>query len=259
MTLLRLIPLGLALCAPALADGVTALRDGEAYTYRVSWGPFGGAGEIKVAAAKETADGVGRLRITTHTSTRGMVRLLFPFDGSGDSLFDLRDGRLLAAQATTQARKERTQASIVFDYAQAKASYTDYVKPKRSATLALPDGQLTDFITSLIQARSWNLVPGQSHEAVVLFDNEFYTLNITAERIETVETAHGKKSALLLVPRMIGTPKGMFRKGGEVHVWISDDDARLPVRFEVRLPVGTAVALLTEHREPAAKVARLGR
>ena len=251
MRVLRFILPALLFGTPALAGDMTALHDGESYTFRVSWGPFFGAGDVNLTAAQEKNDDGSRLRITTRTSTRGVIRVLFPFDGTGDSFFDERDGRLMEARATTKARKDQTNASIRFDYDKAEAVYTDHLKPARNTTLAVPSGHFTDFITTLVQARQWNLAPGQSREVFVLFDNDFYHLNITAERIETVNTAKGKQAALLLIPRMVGKPKGMFRKGGEVRVWIADNAEHLPVRFEVKLQVGTAVALLTAHSEAA--------
>jgi hypothetical protein len=105
-------------------------------------------------------------------------------------------------------------------------------------------------ITALIQSRSWNLAAGESHEALVMFDNEFYPMKITAEREETISTPKGPRKALLLIPRMIGKTKGMFRKGGEVRIWVSTDRERLPLRFEVRLKVGTAYAILRDYKAP---------
>lgn len=249
MKILCWIVFCLALNPVIHAQTSSALSPGESYTYRVSWGPFIGAGEISLAADTETKDGLERLRITTRTRSRGVIRALFPFDGSGDSFFDPRDGRLLEANATTQARSDKTDASILFDYRTAKAVYTDHLKPKRNTTLAVPEGQFSDFFTTLIQARQWNLSLGQSREVYVLFDDDFYHLKITAERFEKISTASGRRSALLLMPRMVGKPKGMFRKGGEVRVWIADDATHLPLRFEVKLQVGTVVALLTEHTD----------
>ena len=254
MTFFRFTLLFLAFATALRAETSSALNDGESYSFRVSWGPFFNAGEITLAAKKETALGVNRLRITTRTSSRGVIRTLFPFDGTGESFFDEASGRLLEARAETAAGQKKTSASILFDYAKAEAIYTDHVKPSRNTTVEVPAGNFSDFITTLIQARQWNLAPGQSREVHVLFDDEFYHLNITAERIEKIRTADGKKSALLLVPRMVGPAKGMFRKGGEVRVWISDDAEHLPVRFEVTLPVGTAVALLTAHTAPTTPV-----
>ena len=93
MRVLRFILPALLFGTPALAGDMTALHDGESYTFRVSWGPFFGAGDVNLTAAQENNDGVSRLRITTRTSTRGVIRVLFPFDGTGDSFFDTRDGR----------------------------------------------------------------------------------------------------------------------------------------------------------------------
>jgi hypothetical protein len=43
----------------------------------------------------------------------------------------------------------------------------------------------------------------------------------------------------------------MFRRGSTVRVWIeTDDDRRLPVRFEVGFRFGTGTASLIEYQPP---------
>jgi hypothetical protein len=107
-----------------------------------------------------------------------------------------------------------------------------------------------DLITSLVNARSWNIKVGEKRPLCVLFDDEFYDLEITAERIESIATPWGRQNALLLVPRMEVNPKGMFRRGGSVRIWLSESEPRLPLRLEVSVAVGTAVASLTEYQPP---------
>lgn len=234
--------------------GVALLQPGEVFTYRVGWGLIGNAGEIKISAQAETADGnQPRIRVTTTTSSRGVVRAFYPFDGDAWTLFDAQEGRLLSGAATTAASKKRTSASITFDYQRGVADYVDHVRSKRSAIVELPPGKPVDLITSLVQGRAWALAPGQSREALVLFDNEFYKLLITAQEEDTISSFRGRKKTIVLVPTMIGPPKGMFRKGGEVRVWVSDDEDRLPLRFEVKLKVGTAYAVLTDYQPPKSK------
>ena len=253
MNFLRLLLLSFFLSHAAAAEEAMALlRPGEGLTYRVGWGVLGHAGELKIDAKNDTTgDDAAHLQVTMTTSTRGLVRMLYSFEGDAVSLFDARDGRLLNATATTHSKKEKTSASMSFDYEKREANYVDHLRPSRSATVPLPTGMPVDLITALIQTRVWGLTPGQSRDVLVLFDDEFYPLQITAEREETILTPKGQRRAMLLIPRMIGKPKGIFRRGGEVHVWVSTDEDRLPLRFEVKLKVGTAFAVLSDYRPPS--------
>lgn len=230
---------------------VVLLRPGEALTYHVGWGFLGHAGELKVVATADPFENMDQTRVTLTSHTNGFVRALYRFNGEAQMLFDARDGRLLRSIASSDSSKERTKTSIVFDYAKSVATYVDYLHPRRNALLPLPAGRPMDLVTCLIQTRVWALKPGESHDVLVVFENEFYPLRITAERKETIKTASGPVKTVLLIPRMIGTPKGMFQRDGKVRVWVSDDADRLPVRFEVKLKVGTACAVLTDYHAPA--------
>jgi hypothetical protein len=252
-----LLFLGLLLLNAVRAEETVALlKPGEALTYNVGWGPVSHAGEIKISAQSEVVDGQPQLLVQTQTRTRGVIRKLLRFDGTALSRFDALTGRLLSATASTLSKKKNTQASITLDYTKREIGYVDYLEPQRSSTLPLPAGAPMDMITALIQSRAWDLELGQSHNALVMFDNEFYPLRITAEREETISTSKGPRKALLLIPRMEGKPKGMFRNGGQVRVWVSTDTDRLPLRFEVSLKVGTAYATLSEYQAPAVLLTR---
>ena len=45
-------------------------------------------------------------------------------------------------------------------------------------------------------------------------------------------------------------PKGMFKRGSSVHVWISQDGQRLPVRFEVEFKFGAGISTLVHYEPP---------
>jgi len=91
-----------------------------------------------------------------------------------------------------------------------------------------------------------------------LFGNDlrwFHRIEDAARRIfhrhgyEEIRTPMGKFRTLRLTPRMEKSePKGMFKRGSEVHVWISQDGRRLPVRFEVEFKFGARVATLIDHQ-----------
>ncbi|MBP6506935.1 MAG: DUF3108 domain-containing protein [Opitutaceae bacterium] len=235
--------------APALAAPVLPMGDGEVMKFRVGWSIFTGAGEIAVSAKAEPAGDVPQLRVTTTTSSGGFLRTFYPFDARAESVYNAQNGRLLFSNENSVSKRKQTQQSLVFDYEHHKASYLNSVRPDRTAELELPEGNPMDLITSLIQTRTWNLIPGEKQDALVIFDDEFYELTIYAEGYEDLRTPLGKFKTLKLVPRMEKTPpKGMFKRGSTVSVWISQDERHLPVRFEVEFKFGAGVATLVEYQ-----------
>jgi hypothetical protein len=68
-----------------------------------------------------------------------------------------------------------------------------------------------------------------------------------------VKTPLGTFDTLVIVPRMEKTPpKGMFKRGSTVRVWISQDERHLPVKFEVEFKFGSGVATLVNYQPPDA-------
>jgi hypothetical protein len=46
-------------------------------------------------------------------------------------------------------------------------------------------------------------------------------------------------------------PKGIFKRGGEIKVWISQGDAKLPVKMQLKLRFGMAVLWLSKYQAAA--------
>jgi len=259
--LLFFVGLG-AFGGPAIASQVAepvALRDGEFLHYRIAWGIFPKAGEIKISAEEVSAQSSTNadsgyaplLRITTTTRTSGTLKNFFRFRAESLADFDLRTGLLQHSEERSASKRKQTSQQLHFDYAAACADYRNEVEPEKSKKLALPPGQPMDLITSLVQTRAWDLEPGQSRDALVIFDDDFYELTIHATGYETLTTPLGKFRTLVLEPRMERTePKGMFKRGSTVKVWISQDTQRLPVRFQVEFKFGSGIATLIAYRAP---------
>jgi hypothetical protein len=261
---MKFFPLGLFLIA-FIANAATPatppalpLQDGEQLSFEVSWGVLG-AGKIKIEAAADTTAKEPRLKVTMHTATRGFpARMLLPFDADATSLFDLKTGKLLSLVEMSEKRKKRSEHSVTFDHEKREALYTIPGNTQPSRTLPFPAGDPVDLIMALLQTRTWDLKEGESRDALVLFDDDFYELTIHAARYETLRTSMGTFKTLVLEPRMDKTPpKGMFKRGSSVRVWISQDAQRLPVKFEVEFNIGTGTATLDAYQPPASARAKM--
>ena len=246
----RNLLLSLFLPGCALAAPFVAIRDGESFTYKVAFAIFSHAGDIEISGAKP-ADVPDRIAITVDTRSRGFVRGLYEFDNQAVADLELSTGRLLRVKESGADPKRPIDSEFVIDYAQRTATYTDRVRPERSNQLTLPEGgDPIDLISALVQTRDWNLQPGEKRDVVVQFGRDFYPITIHAEGYEEVRTPLGKYRTLVLVPRMEKDPKGLFKRGGEIKVWIAQDGSRLPVKMQLKLRFGAATLSLSKYQPP---------
>ena len=243
------------LLAAACARAASALpmRDGEKLTYRVSWAVVAGAGEIKIAAQTDTSGAAPRLIVSTHTATRGLARWLMPFNADAQTVFDLKTGQLISLREKSTQKEKKSEHTVTFDHRARQATYTAVEENNQPRVLPMPPGDPTDLMMALLQTRTWDLKPGEKRDALVLFDDDFYELTIHMARYEQVQTPLGSFKTIVLEPRMDKTaPKGMFKRGSSVRIWIAQDDHRLPVKFEVMFKIGTGTATLEAYEGPAA-------
>ena len=240
----------LLLTVAGLAHADTALQAGEELTYSVRWAVLPSVGQIRIAASRQVMDGAPALNITTTTQTRGIASTLLTFKANSESIFDARTGRIIALHESSVTRSKNTDYVLRFDHQNRQARFT----PKGAGAarvLDLPEGDPADLITTLMKTRLWDLEVGQSRDALVSYRDEFYLLTVHATRLEHVKTPLGKFETVVLEPRMEKTPpKGMFKRGANVRVWVSRDGTRLPVRFQVEFKFGTGVATLVKYTPP---------
>lgn len=243
----------LFLCLPALALAApfVAIRDGESFTYKVGFAIFSHAGNIVISGQSDPAPGQDRILITADTRSRGMVRGLYEFDSTAVAHIDRPTGRLLSVKESGSDPKRPIDNEFQINYEKRIATFTDRVRPHRSAEIPVPKGgDPIDLISALVQTRDWNLKPGEKRDVVVQFGRDFYPISIYAEGYEEVRTPMGKYRTLLLVPRMEQNAKGLFKRGGEIKVWIAQDGSKLPVKMQLKLNFGSATLLLSDYQAP---------
>ena len=248
--MLNLVKTLLCLLLPCLATAApfTAFKDGETFTYRCGLLVFSRAGEITIAARDQTFDGKSVMSVTTDMHTRGFARSFYAYDNKAEVIIEKASGRPLQVKESGNEPKRATDTQLSLDYATRIATYTDRVRTERSAEITIPEGDPVDLISALVQTRDWKLKPGEKRDLLVQFGRDFYPLSIMAESYEEVHTPLGTYNTLVLAPRMEKDPKGMFKKGGEVKVWISQDASSLPVKMQLKLGVVTATLLLSNYK-----------
>lgn len=236
--------LGAADSAAAPVAPASFLRLGEALEFRLSWGVFSNSGTTRIATQPVMQDGESRVRVKVVTKSRGVVNTLFPVLNDASSLIDPATARPIAITVNGQAGKRKTSTETRFDYAKNEVRHTDSVKPSRSATSPLPAEPAYDLMVAALRTRAWNLKVGESRTIQISSAGEFYSLEVTAIAEGKVETPAGEFDAVVLEPRQLGPPKGFFKKGGALKIWVSRGDKPQVVRFDTKTIAGNVSAVL---------------
>jgi hypothetical protein len=225
---------------------VPPFRAGEILRYEVYWKPLFlmpsfKAGELhfrleesdykekRVFTFKVEAISDGRL-----ASVAGLdVRDYF------ESTVDRENFRSYRMIKKTREGKRKRDLEMHFDYAKdhihVRESDMSVTPPKelRNETIKGISKPLTDVVSIFYVGRLQTMKPGDEFFVFLTEEGAARRIEISVGKKERVRTAIGDFNAL-----RIQTNGRIFRGGGNMRVWYSEDQLRVPVRFEADVAFG---------------------
>ncbi|MFQ6608363.1 MAG: DUF3108 domain-containing protein [Fidelibacterota bacterium] len=90
--------------------------------------------------------------------------------------------------------------------------------------------------------RSIQLKVGQQLSFVTYDNNQFVDFQIIVHRKENVRVPAGRFQCLVIEPYRKG--KTLFKQKGDMRIWLTDDERRLPVKIETKSTFGSMTMLL---------------
>jgi len=191
-----------------------------------------------MAVSDAGTDGDRRLAklITTAQSTPFITKF-FPVDNRVESIVD--SATLLPEHLKFKRREGKKKEDIEYSFHQNEGRVTA-VKGGVTETLEMQPGT-QDVISCLYYARSsLSFQPGSSLTMNVYHDKKNRKLDVLVEEIETIKGPWGEvETARVLV---IMPFQGLFLNQGNIRVWFTTDDRRIPVRMKAKVIIGSIVA-----------------
>jgi hypothetical protein len=210
---------------------------GEQLTYEISWLAIT-AGTAVMAVSDAGSDGNRPLaKLVTTAQSRPVITKFFPVDNRVESIVD--PATLLPEHLIFKRREGKKKEDIEYSFHQ-KEGTVSIVKNGTSEIQEMPPGT-QDVISCLYYARSeLELQPGSSLTMNVYHDKKNRKLDVRVEEIETVSGPWGEvETARVLV---IMPFQGLFLNKGNIRVWFTNDDRRIPVRMKAKVVIGSIVA-----------------
>ncbi|MCW5798256.1 MAG: DUF3108 domain-containing protein [Nitrospira sp.] len=222
--------------------------DGERLAYDVTW--LGMRAGIATMIVQEGHDDRRRQQLTFRMTARSSptVTKFYPVDNRGVSQVDLES---FLPTHMTFARREGKRFND-FDYTfRHHEGLVTAVKDGKTDELPIPpDAQ--DAMSCLYYVRKvLPFVPGKTLTMTVHHDKKNYKMDVRVEALETVEGRWGKAETARVV--VIMPFQGIFLNEGNIRVWFTLDERRVPVRMKAKVVVGSIVAELTDGYGTAAR------
>jgi Protein of unknown function (DUF3108) len=210
---------------------------GEQLTYEISWLTFT-AGTAVMTISGAGSDGDRPLaKLITTAQSRPVITKFFPVDNRVESIVD--PATLLPEHLIFRRREGKKKEDIEYTFHQKEGTVT-VVKNGATEVQEMPTGT-QDVISCLYYARSeLSLQPGSSLTMNVYHDKKNRKLDVRVEEIETVSGPWGEVETVRVL--VVMPFQGLFLNKGNIRVWFTNDDRRIPVRMKAKVVIGSIVA-----------------
>jgi Protein of unknown function (DUF3108) len=231
--------------ADATDASAQAVQTGERLTYDISWLNILAGTAVMEVQPDGTADR-SRAKLVTTAQSRPAISKFFPVDNRVESEFDLRTQ--LPQHMVFHRREGKNKEDIEYTFHHAEGTVTA-VRQGTTETVPIPAGT-QDLISCLYYVRNQlPMTPGASLMLNVYHDKKNRQVEVRVENIEMLEGAWGRAETAQVV--VIMPFKGLLINKGNIRVWFTTDERRIPVRMKAKVIIGAIVADLVDGFPPA--------
>lgn len=201
----------------------------------------------------EVSEHGDELRMVSTTKSTSWMSTFFPIDDRTESVLTRGDGADFGTPKYYRQRisegNYRALREAHFDPQRQSVETRDLIKRKVKTE---PMGARTyDSLSCIYFIRTLDLAPGKSVSLNIYDAKRVWKAEIKVLRREEVRTPLGKFKTVVVQPQL-RSPDGKPPRAGDMTVWITDDQRRIPVMMTSKAKVGKITATLVggTHWEP---------
>jgi len=222
-------------CSPCFALTVP-----ERLVYDISW-----SGVSAGKTVQEVRGEGDELRITSTTRSASWLSLIFPVDDKVESILSkAASGAKVGFPRYYRERvsegRTHTDKEVIFDTNRLSARTKDHLqKSEKEDPIS---GRTYDTLSCIYFVRGMELTPGRSLYIDIFDCKRLWNTEVQVLRREEITTQLGTFKTVVVKP-LLKSP-GFFARTGDIHIWVTDDLLRLPVKMTTKVKIGSITATL---------------
>jgi len=183
------------------------------------------------------------VRLVGDVASKGLFPRIagFRFHQHVESTVDPAPFTVLRTSKLEEQGKRVRASEAVFDHEARKVTWTErdpnQSQPPRISALDFSE-PIQDVLTVIYFLRTQKLEVGKSFDVPLSDAGRVYRFSVAVVERKELKTALGRVQAVRIDPALFGE-NGLVRSRGSLSIWITDDSRRLPVKAQLRVPIGT--------------------
>ncbi|MBI5198796.1 MAG: DUF3108 domain-containing protein [Nitrospirae bacterium] len=221
-------------------DEAKPFKIGERLIFELTW--FGIKAGWATLEVKEKVNYDGReiIRIISTAQSNKFVSVFYPVDDRTETFLDPLEKHPHRFIIKQREGNYRSDKEIVFDQEMAKAVF---IKDGKSQTFKVSP-KVQDALSSFYYLRTLDLKVGNT-VYIKIFDNgKNYDAEVQVLRKERIDTPAGSFNTICVKPRL--QTEGIFQRKGDIYIWLTDDDRKMPVMMRSSVKIGPVKATLIQ-------------
>lgn len=213
---------------------------GERLTYVVSWSNILDAGTAVMEVKEEKQpNGEKAYLLVSSARSSGLVSKFYKVNDVIESIVDAATMSSLSYKLDQSHGKRKKKRTMTFDPVQGTVTVDEEGKQE---TFSTPPGIL-DPLSSLYYVRTrQDFIVGKPLKVDVNDDGKNWTVEVQTLGREKIKTSFGEFDTIKV--KTFPKYEGVFQHKGEIYIWFTDDERKIPVLMKSEITIGSIVATL---------------
>ncbi|MCX7988257.1 MAG: DUF3108 domain-containing protein [Thermodesulfovibrio sp.] len=212
----------------------------ERMKFNIYWmGIYAGSASVLVKGNSES------IKISSEVNSASFISNFYYVHDKAESIVE--KGKPKYFRLVQIEGKHRGDKEIKFDYNSGEIIFINHIKNKMSVHKGI-NKVFMDVLSGFFYFRTFPLDKNTSVFIDIFDSDKFATVEVKILKEEVIETSEGKEAkAILIKPEL--TTEGLFKRKGDIFIWISNDERKIPLKIETKVSVGKITAELKEYQK----------
>ncbi len=226
----------------AWAEGVTAFAPGERLEYVLKWAGIPAGDSVMEVVKEGDLDGVPLYQVISTARSRSLVDVFYKVRNRYETHISPEDGLTRKYFFAMNEGGKKKNRLLLFDQDRHVVTRIVQEEEKTQSTIYEIPEKCHDNLSSLYSMRNEDFSVGDSLTINVFEGKKTWELVVDVLGEEVIEVKAGKFETYKIHPKL--KFEGIFRRKGQLHVWMTKDPHHIPVLMKSEVRIGSIDAEL---------------